>query len=170
MNAKVEKHPLISIIAAMAKNRVIGINNSLPWKLPSDMKWFRQQTMAKPIVMGRKTFESFGAKPLPGRTNIIITRDSGYQATDCLVVNSIEQALHEVADADEVMIIGGASFYEQMLPYADRMYLTFVDASIDGDAWFPAYDEEEWQEVERIHADADEKNTYAHDFVIFERN
>jgi len=163
------KQPIISMIAAMAHHRVIGIRNSMPWHLPSDMKWFRLHTLGKPIVMGRKTFESFGSKPLPGRTNIIITRDTSYQAGDSIVVTSIEQAMEAAGDVDEIMIIGGASFYEQMLPRADRLYLTYVDAEIEGDAWFPEFDENQWREVERIHHPADEKNKYPHDFVILER-
>ena len=159
----------ISMIAAMADDRVIGINNSLPWKLPNDMKWFRQQTMGKPIVMGRKTFESFGAKPLPGRSNIIITRDKNYQAADCIVVHSIDEAIDAAGDVAEIMIIGGASFYEQMLPRADRLYLTFVHTKVNGDAWFPDWDKNDWQEVERIDHEADEKNPHAHSFVILDR-
>ena len=164
---------IISIISAMANKRVIGINNTLPWKLPSDMKWFRQHTLGKPIVMGRKTFESFGGRTLPERPNIIITRDTNYQVDGAFVAHSIEDALRLAADvsneSDEVMIIGGASFYEQMLPKVDRLYLTFVDAELDGDAWFPDYDESEWQETERVEVSADEKNPYDHCFVIFDR-
>lgn len=157
------------MIAAMTEDRVIGIENTLPWKLPNDMKWFRQNTLGKPIVMGRKTFESFGAKPLPGRTNIIITRDQSYQAEDSIVVYSIEEALKTAGDVDEVMIIGGASFYEQMLPKSDRLYLTFVEADLEGDAWFPELDLNDWNEVESIHHEKDEKNAYPHRFVIFDR-
>lgn len=159
----------ISMIAAMTDDRVIGIKNTLPWKLPNDMKWFRQNTLGKPIVMGRKTFESFGAKPLPGRTNIIITRDQSYTAEDSVVVYSIDEALKAAGDVEEVMIIGGASFYEQMLPKADRLYLTFVHAEIEGDAWFPEFDLNEWNEIESIEHDMDEKNAYPHKFVIFDR-
>ena len=159
----------ISMIAAMTEQRVIGINNTLPWKLPNDMKWFRQQTMGKPIIMGRKTFESFGAKPLPGRTNIIITRDKNYQATDSIVVHSIDEALKAAGAVDEVMIIGGASFYEQMLPKADKLYLTFVFTNVEGDAWFPEFNWDEWDEVEKIENGADENNLYAHTFVILKR-
>jgi len=157
------------MIAAMADDRVIGINNTLPWKLPNDMKWFRQQTMGKPIVMGRKTFESFGAKPLPGRTNIIITRDKDYQADDCIVVYSIDEAIQAAGDVEEIMIIGGASFYEQMLPKADRLYITLVHTKVDGDAWFPAWNENEWQQLERIDHDADDKNPHSHSFIVMER-
>ena len=159
----------ISMIAAMTEQRVIGIKNTLPWKLPNDMKWFRQNTMGKPIVMGRKTFESFGAKPLPGRTNIIITRDKDYQAEDGIVVHSIEDALTAAGDVDEVMIIGGASFYEQMLDKADRLYLTFVHAELEGDAWFPEINNNDWNKVEKITNKKDDKNRYAHSFVILER-
>ena len=159
----------ISMIAAMTDNGVIGIENRLPWKLPNDMKWFRQHTLGKPIIMGRKTFESFGAKPLPERTNIIITRDESYQAQDSIVVHSIDEALRAAGEVDEVMIIGGASFYEQMVPRADRLYLTFVHANIEGDAWFPQIDFSDWHEVQRIDCEADEKNALAHSFVILER-
>ena len=159
----------ISMIAAMADDRVIGINNSLPWKLPNDMKWFRQNTLGKPIVMGRKTFESFGAKPLPGRTNIIITRDKNYTADECIIVHSIDEAIQAAGDVEEIMIIGGASFYEQMLPKADRLYITFVHTKVEGDAWFPEWNQNEWQQVERIDHEADEKNPHAHSFVILQR-
>lgn len=159
----------ISMIAAMTEDRVIGINNTLPWKLPNDMKWFRQHTLGKPIIMGRKTFESFGAKPLPGRTNIIITHDRDYQAKDCIVVHSIEEALQAADDVEEVMIIGGASFYEQMLDRTDRLYLTFVHADIKGDAWFPEINNKDWNKVEKINHKKDDKNQYAHSFVILDR-
>ncbi len=159
----------ISMIAAMNDERVIGIENRLPWKLPNDMKWFRQQTLGKPIIMGRKTFESFGAKPLPGRRNIIITRDDNYQAEGCDVVHSIDQALQAAGDVDEVMIIGGASFYEQMLPRADRLYLTLVHAKVQGDAWFPEIDFRQWSETRHIDNPADENNPHPHTFVILDR-
>ncbi len=159
----------ISMIAAMTEERVIGVKNSLPWKLPNDMKWFRKNTMGKPIVMGRKTFESFGAKALPGRTNIIITRDQSYQASDSIVVHSIDEALKAAGDVDEVMIIGGASFYEQMLPKADRLYLTFVHAELEVDAWFPEINNSDWNKVEKINHKSDDKNRYAHSFVILDR-
>ncbi len=161
--------PLISIIAAMTDERVIGINNSLPWKLPNDMKWFRQHTLGKPIIMGRKTFESFGARPLPERTNIIVTRDKDYQAEAAVVVHSIDEALQAAGHVDEIMIIGGASFYQQMLPQARRMYLTQVHAQVQGDAWFPEFDDTQWHEVSRVDCEADERNVQAHSFVILER-
>lgn len=161
--------PRISLIAAMADNRAIGIENRLPWKLPSDMKWFRQHTLGKPVVMGRKTFESFGGRTLPDRHNIVITRDSTYALENATVVHSIGEAITVAGDVPEVMIIGGASFYEQMLPQADRLYLTFVHASIEGDAWFPEVDFSQWCEIERHEQSADEKNAYPHSFVIYDR-
>ena len=157
------------MIAAMTEERVIGIKNTLPWKLPNDMKWFRKNTLGKPIIMGRKTFESFGAKALPQRTNIIITRDESYKACDSVVVHSIAEALKAAGDVEEVMIIGGASFYEQMLPKADRLYLTFVHAELDGDAWFPEINNSDWNKIEKINHKKDNKNRYAHSFIILDR-
>ena len=153
----------------MTKDRVIGIENSLPWKLPADMKWFRQHTLGKPVVMGRKTYESFGARPLPDRLNIVVTRDANYDAGEATVATSIDDAIQKAGDVDEIMIIGGASFYEQTLPIADRMYLTEVDADIKGDAWFPEYPKDHWQLVDtHLHA-ADDKNNYPLAFKTFER-
>lgn len=159
----------ISLIAAMTDEQVIGVDNRLPWRLPADMKWFRRHTLGKPIIMGRKTFESFGGKPLPERPNIVITRDADYQAPGAVVVHSIDAALQAAGAVDEVMIIGGASFYEQMLPRAQRLYLTFVHANIIGDAWFPAVDFTQWREIERHDYPPDEKNPYAHSFCIYDR-
>lgn len=160
---------IISLIWAMTDDRVIGIKNSLPWKLPADMKWFRQNTLGKPIIMGRKTFESFGAKPLPQRLNIIVSSDSDYQAQDAVVVQSIEAALQKADKAEEVMIIGGASLYEQTLPMAQRLYMTIVHAEVEGDAWFPEFDLSNWKELQRVEHPADEKNPYACSFVVMER-
>jgi dihydrofolate reductase len=161
--------PMISLIAAMADNGVIGIENRLPWKLPADMKWFRRHTLGKPVVMGRKTFESFGGRTLPDRLNIIVTSDRSYQVPGAIVVHSIDEALSAAGEVAEVMIIGGASFYEQMLPRADRFYLTLVHAEVEGDAWFPEFDRSEWQEVDRHDFDADEKNDYPYSFTVLER-
>lgn len=159
----------VSLIWAMTDDRVIGIRNTLPWKLPADMKWFRQNTLGKPIVMGRKTFESFGARPLPQRLNIIVSKDSTYQAQDAVVVDSIDAALQAAGDAEEVMIIGGASLYEQTLPLAQRLYMTIVHAEVQGDAWFPEFDMSQWREIQRLEHPTDEKNPYACSFVILER-
>lgn len=162
-------NPRISLIAAMSDNRVIGIANRLPWKLPADMKWFRRQTLGKPIVMGRKTFESFGARPLPGRTNIVVTSDLNYRSEGCLVAHDIEAALRLAGDVPEVMIIGGASFYAQTLPRAQRIYLTVVHHAFDGDAWFPAIDANDWHEAMREECAADANNPHDCTFFILER-
>ncbi len=159
----------VSLIWAMADNRVIGIENRLPWKLPADMQWFRRQTMGKPIVMGRLTFESFGAKPLPGRRNLIVSRNPGYRAEDAEVFESLAAALAATAEDEEVMVIGGASLYAQALPLADRLYMTLVHTEVEGDAHFPDFDRDQWQEVERTDYDADEKNPYPYSFVILQR-
>ncbi|WP_455198252.1 type 3 dihydrofolate reductase [Kaarinaea lacus] len=164
---------IVSLIWAMADNHVIGIENRLPWKLPADMKWFRQQTMGKPVIMGRLTYESFGAKPLPGRRNIIISRDANYGNNlvekDIEVYTSIESALQAVKDVDEAMIIGGMSLYEQALPIASRLYMTLVHGEVEGDAWFPNFDTLDWNQVSRTDHDADEKNPHPYSFVILER-
>jgi len=159
---------IISIIAALADNRVIGIDNRLPWNLPADMKWFRQQTMGKPVLMGRKTYDSIG-RPLPKRRNIVISRDTSLEIEGCEVVSSAAAAFQRCADEEEVMIIGGASFYAQTLPHADRLYLTLVHTEPEGNAWFPKIDYNQWREGERIDHQADEANAFACSFVILER-
>lgn len=159
---------IISLITAMADNRVIGIENRLPWNLPADMKWFRQQTTGKPVLMGRKTYDSIG-RPLPKRRNIIISRDSSLLIEGCEVAGSADAALELCRDEAEVMVIGGASFYEQMLPRADRLYLTLVHAEIAGDARFPEIDFSQWHEMERHDHPADDANAFACTFLILER-
>ncbi len=159
----------VSLIWAMADNRVIGIENRLPWKLPADMKWFRKQTLGKPIVMGRLTFESFGAKPLPGRRNLIVSRNPDYRAEGAEVFDSLEAALAATAEDEEVMVIGGASLYTQALPLADRLYMTLVHTEVEGDAHFPVFDMTQWQEMERADCAADEKNPHAYSFVVLDR-
>ncbi len=160
---------LISLIVAVADDNVIGIENRLPWKLPADMRWFRLHTLGKPIVMGRKTFESFGGKPLPDRTNIVVTSDTDYKAEGALVAHSIDEALKLAGDAEEVMIIGGDSFYRQMLPRADLFYLTRVHGKFEADAWFPEFDLNEWKELEHTEYPADEANPYACSFIVLQR-
>jgi len=160
---------IISMIAAIGKNRELGFENKLLWRLPADMKHFRLTTMGKPIIMGRKTYESFGAKPLPGRRNIIVTHNAEYSTQGADVVFSIDQALSLVKDADEVMIIGGANFYEQMLVKANRLYLTYVDGSFEADTWFPEINQSQWIEKNRESHVADEKNSFNYDFVVLDR-
>jgi dihydrofolate reductase len=158
----------VSIIVAMARNRAIGKDGDLPWRLSDDLKHFKRVTMGKPIVMGRKTYDSIG-RPLPGRQNIVVTRDTAYTAEGCTVVHSVEEAIAAAGDVDELMIIGGATLYAAMLPHANRLYLTEVDADIDGDVFFPDFDRGEWNESERAHHPADEKNEHPFDTVTLER-
>lgn len=158
----------VSLIAAMAENRVIGRNNQLPWRLSADLQRFKALTMGKPIIMGRKTWESIG-RPLPGRTNIVVTRDASYQAEGCVVVHSVDQALKAAADSDEVMVIGGANLYQQLLERTDRLYLTQVKTKVEGDAWFPEFDMTQWHEIAREPHSNDEKNDFDFEFVTLER-
>jgi len=159
---------VISIIVAIGNNRVVGINNSLPWKLPADMEHFKQLTMGKPVIMGQKTFESIG-KPLPGRTNIILTRDKNFKPEGCTVVYSIEEALAAAKNFEEVMIAGGVSIYAQFLPLADRMYLTLVEGDFAGDAYFPEFDYNDWSETDRVSHSADEKNIHKYTFITLQK-
>jgi len=158
---------IISIISAMDENRLIGKDNGLPWKLPADLQFFKKVTMSKPIIMGRKTYESIG-RPLPGRTNVVITRDESFAAEGCEVVFSLEDALSRVKNADEVMVIGGANIYQQFMPQADRLYLTRVKGEFVGDAWFPEIDFNNWELVEKEEHEADEKNEADYSFQIFQ--
>ena len=159
---------IISLIVAMERNGVIGKDGNLPWRLSSDLQHFRKITMGKPIVMGRKTHESI-SRPLPGRENVIITRDKDYVAKDCTVLNSLECVYARFHDLDEIMIMGGADLYQQTIDKAQRIYLTEVHADLEGDTWFPQFDREQWEEVERYDFRADEKNEYDYSFVILEK-
>lgn len=160
--------PRIALIAAMGNNRVIGIDNRLPWYLPADFKHFKELTLGKPVLMGRRTFDSIG-RPLPGRRNIVVTRDPNFRAEGVIVVTTLEEALAQAAPAPEIMVIGGASFYEQMLPRAQRLYLTFVHGDFEGDAYFPAWDGQQWKEVERQDYPADEAGNPSYSFVTLDR-
>ena len=159
---------MISLIAAIGRNRVIGHNNTLPWRLPADMRHFRRVTMGKPVLMGRKTFESLG-KPLAGRTNIIITRDTTYAVSDCRVVHSLAEGLTTASRHDEILVLGGADIFAQFLPHATRLYLTYVHADFEGDAFFPPFDDADWVETERSELLADTENPHACSFLTLER-
>ncbi len=159
---------IISIIAAMDRNHLIGCKNQLPWHLPADFAHFKSITMGKPVIMGRKTFESIG-KPLPGRTNIVLSRDPDTSFEGVEYVSSFADALAKVPDAQEVMVIGGSTIYEMLLPQVNRMYFTYVDAEFEGDAWFPEYDKNQWHETESVTRQADEKNRYDCRFVTLEK-
>ncbi len=159
---------MISLIAAVAKNGIIGKTGALPWHLPADLKRFKELTMGKPIIMGRKTYASIG-RPLSGRKNIILTSDENFTAEGCVIVHSKEDALKEVGDVEEAMVIGGGEIYRQFLPNAAKIYLTEVDAGIEGDIYFPKFDRNEWREVFRERHEPDEKNKYPYSFVILEK-
>ncbi len=161
---------IISIIAALANNNVIGIKNSLPWKLPADLAYFREQTLNKACIMGQKTFESIGSKPLSGRRFIILTKDPNFLAPqNCQKASSVQEALELAKDEPEVMVSGGASVYSQFLPLAQRLYLTYIKADFEGDVFFPEFDIKEWQEVKRVDNGPDESNPYYYSFVILEK-
>lgn len=162
------------MIVAQAQNRVIGRQNKLPWYLPGDLKYFKQVTMGKPVIMGRKTYESIG-KPLPGRLNIVITHDVAYQLDSAKVVNSLADAI-ELADsqayidgAEEAMVIGGEQIYAQALPLIERLYVTQVHAEVEGDAFFPELVLSEWAELGREDFKAEGPNPYDYSFVVYQR-
>jgi len=138
---------IISLVAAMSKNRVIGLNNSMPWHIQAELRYFKEITMGKPIIMGRKTFDAIGRRLLPGRQTIVITRDKELSGTGFTVVHSISEALATAGDVAEVMIVGGAGIYAEFLPLAQRLYLSFIPQEFAGDAFFPEYDETKWQVV-----------------------
>ena len=158
----------ISLIAAMDEERLIGAHNSLPWRLPADMQWFRKQTMGKPILMGRNTFASIG-KPLPGRKNIVLSRNRKLKLDGCSIIHSLDDLQKASAGADEVMIIGGGEIYALALPLADRLYLTTINSTFEVDAWFPEYSEHDWREVFREAHVSDEANAWDYTFRILER-
>ena len=158
----------LSAIVAMSENRAIGRDNKLLWHLPADLQYFKKTTMGKPVLMGRKTYQSIG-RALPGRTNIVITRDAAFAAPGCIVAESIETALDALSFSEEVFIIGGAQLFEQLLPRTERLYLTLVHHYFDGDTFFPELNNKEWRELERTDHAADEKNPYAYSFIVLER-
>lgn len=160
--------PTINLVAAMANNRVIGRDNQMPWHLPADLQHFKSVTMNHPILMGRKTFESIG-RPLPGRRNLVISRNPDLQLVGAEVFDSLDAAMTACSDADQLMIIGGANLYAQTLPLADRLYLTFIDLDTNGDAHFPEWQDEDWQEVNTESHQPDDKNPHHYQFVTLER-
>lgn len=165
---------ILSMIVATADNNIIGKDNDMPWHLPADLAYFKKVTLGKPIIMGRKTYESIG-RPLPGRRNIVISRDENYIAEGIDTVTSVEQALALVDGSDgsdaveEIMVIGGGAIYKHCLPNADRLYVTHIKAAIDGDTQFPAYDDGCWNKTASELRSSDEKNAYDLDFCVYER-
>lgn len=159
---------MISLIAALAADRVIGMENAMPWDLPADLAWFKRNTLNKPVIMGRLTWESIG-RPLPGRHNIVVSSQLAKNSDNVTWVTSLEAALAAAGDVEEIMVIGGGRIYEQMLDRADRIYLTHIDAEVEGDTHFPDYEPDEWQSVFSEFHDADEKNSHSYCFEILER-
>jgi dihydrofolate reductase len=162
---------MISLIAAMDRNRLIGADGRIPWHLPDDMRWFREQTMGKPVIMGRKTYESIPDRfrPLPGRLNIILTHNWFYQTDGATVVHSIKDALAAAGEAEELMVIGGVAVYGQLLPQASRLYLTLIDAEFEGDAYFPEINPANWTEQYREIHHTDERHPFPFSWVVLER-
>lgn len=157
-----------SIVVAIARNGVIGKDNALPWRLPEELAHFKRVTLGYPIIMGRRTWESIG-RPLPGRLNIVVSRDPAYRAPGCVVVDSLARAYEAAGSAERVAIIGGTSLFEAALPEADCIHLTEVDADVEGDTWFPEFDRSEWVETEVSHHPADERHAHAFRILRLER-
>ena len=159
----------ISMIVAMAHKRVIGLDNKMPWHLPADLQYFKKVTLGKPVIMGRKTYDSIG-RPLPGRLNIVVSRDTTLKIDGVTCVTSTEEAIKAAQGVDEVMIIGGATIYESFLNVANRLYLTFIDLETEGDTCFPDYTAVgEWEKVATEHYLADEKNAHNLEFVTLDK-
>ena len=157
---------MISFIFAMDRNRVIGKDNQLPLHLPNDLKFFKETTRGHTVIMGRKTYESIG-RPLPDRRNIVLTTQQGYEAAGCEVVHSVKEL--ELHTGEEQFVIGGAEIFKVLIPVADRLYVTHIDAEFEGDAFYPEIDPVEWEAVSETEGFVDEKNKYRHVFVVYER-
>jgi len=158
----------IAFVVAYDRGRAIGKDNRLPWRLPDDMRHVRNVTMGKPMIMGRRTWDSIG-RPLPGRTSIVLTRDREFRCDGCLVARTPEEAMKLAGAVPEIIVFGGARVFEEFLPRADRIYLTEVETTVDGDTHFPAIDLAEWREIERTRHPADERHPYAFSFVTLDR-
>nr|WP_289036599.1 dihydrofolate reductase [uncultured Allobacillus sp.] len=158
---------MYSLMVAFDENQVIGYQNGMPWHLPNDLKYFKKVTTGKPIVMGRKTFESIG-RPLPNRENIIMTRDENYQQEGCTIIHSWDE-LERFNDHDEIIIIGGAQLFEKAIDFVDRMYVTIIHDTFEGDTYFPKVNWNHWEEVSKQKGIVDEKNKHEHDFYVYER-
>ncbi len=165
------KQPRLAYVVAMDENRVIGRNNDLPWHLPDDMKWFRAKTMGKPCIMGRKTYDSLPARfrPLPGRLNIVVTRNTDYEAPGAVVVHSMDDALQAAGEVEEIIIVGGADMFRRLMPVVDRLYLTQVHGAAEGDVFFPPYDAREWHTDFREEHPADDRHPFAFTWLILDR-
>jgi dihydrofolate reductase len=158
---------MIALVAAIARNQVIGQHGQMPWHLPADLAYFKQLTLGHSVVMGRKTFESIG-KPLPNRENVIITKNMGYQKEGCLILHSMDEACAFCAGR-ETFIIGGAQIYQEFFSYADRLYITFIDEVFSGDSFFPEFDEKRWRLVSKTKGEQNEQNPYDYYFLVYEK-
>ncbi|MEI7843774.1 MAG: dihydrofolate reductase [Gallionellaceae bacterium] len=158
----------ISLIVAMARNRTIGINNTLPWRCPEDLKHFKALTMGHHMIMGRKTFDSIG-KPLPGRTTVIVTRNTELKVEGCLVAHSIEQAIAACSGDNEIFVVGGAELYAQALPLVDKLYITEIQQDVEGDAHFPSFNRNEWQPVSKDVRSQETPQALEYHFVSYQR-
>jgi dihydrofolate reductase len=158
----------LTIIAAVGKRGELGLSGGLPWRLPGDLAFFKRTTMGHPVIMGRRTFDEV-KKPLPGRENIVVTRNRDFAAEGVVAVASLEEAVAHCAGREEAFVIGGAEIYRQALSVADRMILTKIDGEFEADTWFPSWDESAWREVSREEHPADEKNRWGYAFVVMER-
>lgn len=160
---------MLSLCVAMDKRRLIGCNNALPWHLPADLKHFRAITMGKPIIMGRKTYESIG-RPLPGRLNIVLSRDTKLNLAGCQVLHDFDELLAFTQNYDESVVIGGRSIYKHLLSMVQKLYVTWVDGEFEGDCYFPDYQPNEWQEIKRQDFPADIHNPYPYSFTVLTRH
>ncbi|MDQ6990116.1 MAG: type 3 dihydrofolate reductase [Mariprofundaceae bacterium] len=158
----------ISLIWGMDRNRLIGCNDALPWHLPADMQWFRKHTLGKPILMGRKTYESIG-KPLPKRLNLILSRQADLHIDGCEVVQNLEAAIKAAKSHDELMVMGGAEIYRMLLPHANRLYITHIEQRFTGDTWFPEFDLSAWHLLHQETHPSDDKNKYPYRFEIWQK-
>ncbi|WP_053219469.1 dihydrofolate reductase [Virgibacillus senegalensis] len=161
---------MISLLYAMDKNRVIGYQNDLPWRLPNDLKFFKQLTTGNTIIMGRKTFASL-KRPLPNRKNVIVTRDETFHAEGCQILHSVDEIIkwNENDPETELFVIGGGEIFRQILPYTDRMYMTLIEDSFPGDTFFPEYNEAEWKLTKKVQGEKNEKNPYDYYFLQYDR-
>jgi dihydrofolate reductase len=157
-----------SLVVARSRNGVIGRDNKLPWRLPADLAYFKRVTLGHAVIMGRRTWESIG-RPLAGRHNIVVTRDRNYRAEGATVVGSLDEAWSAAGDVEEAFVIGGTSLFSEALPLADRIHLTEVEADVEGDTWFPAFDRSQWQEREVARQPRDERHEYPFRIVVLER-
>lgn len=163
-----DKKGKLAIIVAMARNRTIGINNTLPWRIPEDLKRFKSLTMGHHLIMGRKTFDSIG-KPLPGRITVVVTRNEALKIEGCIMAHSLEEAIKACAGDDEIFIVGGAELYALVMPWVETIYLTEINLDVAGDTYFPEFDKTQWQELAREQCSQESPQALEYHFVTYDR-